>query len=60
MFEWFYQLFVQVVTMVLSWFGMDAKAFLGESFKGEEEVQLTQNVSQHVAQTLNDEPVKSE
>jgi hypothetical protein len=61
MFEWFYELFVQFVTMVLSWFGMDAKALLGESFKeqvpsGEENksAESTASIAQNVAQVLNE------
>lgn len=59
MFEWFYQLVMQFVTMVLSWFGMDAKALLGESFKeqapeSEDAQNAVQNVVQNVVSTLNE------
>lgn len=51
MFEWFYQLFVQFVTMVLSWFGIDSKSFTADAFKeAKEEV-----TPQHVASVLNSE-----
>ena len=53
MFESLIQMLVQFLTMVLSWFGMDAKALLGESFKGEQE-QAEGEVAQHVATTLNE------
>ena len=56
MFEWFYELFVQFVTMVLSWFGMDAKALLGdkEQVPSGEESKSTESIAQNVAQVLNE------
>jgi hypothetical protein len=54
MFEWFYELFVQFVTMVLSWFGMDAKALLGDKEQAPSGEESSESIAQNVAQVLNE------